>query len=417
MREKLAVAEKDWNSAALKFKSYDSIEEAAVLSTCNRFELYFTVSDFEQAERDVMQVLRDKSGMSDEELKPYLFFSRDGEAEIHLLRVACGIDSLVLGEAHILGQVKSCYRHAMAQESDEEPAGSAGKVLSKLLNTAISAGKYVRSELQIGVGGVSIPLAAVELGDIKAQSDLRSLYPYMNVAVVGAGEMSRVLLIHLEAKGVKRLKLFNRSPGSAQALADNHPDMQIDIHMMDEFMPLLEDIDMVFTSTSSPDLLITKEKLIAGGWGEEDRPLVTIDISMPSNVEFSCNELEGVHSYDIDDLKQVVDANTAKRRKIADEADEWLQGELARFEQWKNSLVFQELRSSISQKYDKIRAQAMAEASSLQDVSEDDREAVEKWTQELVTEYLGSPMQVLGTADFQSKVSVEQIERLFKVSA
>lgn len=174
VREKLSIQEKDWNQAAAALAAYDTIQEAAVLSTCNRFEVYIVATDLFAATRDVLHFLRAHSGLESAELRPNLFMLQDEEATMHLLRVSSGLDSLVVGEGQILSQVKACYTHAIAPADDEagRPAGSAGKVLGRLLNSAVMAGKFVRAETEIAKGAVSISSAAVELAVMKTPDDL-----------------------------------------------------------------------------------------------------------------------------------------------------------------------------------------------------------------------------------------------------
>ena len=177
VREKLSIQEANWNAASAKLVEYPSLQEAAVLSTCNRFEVYVVAEDHYAAARDVFDFLKQHSGLSDAELRPNLFLLHDDDAVWHLLRVSAGLDSLVIGEGQILSQVKACYSHAIANESEDEPAGSAGKVLGRMLNSVVMAGKYVRSETEIAKGAVSISSAAVELAMLKARPTLTCRSP------------------------------------------------------------------------------------------------------------------------------------------------------------------------------------------------------------------------------------------------
>jgi glutamyl-tRNA reductase len=305
----------------------------------------------------------------------------------------------------------------MAPASAEEPAGSAGKVLGRLLNQAVYAGKYVRSEFQLSKGSVSISSAAVELSVMKAQEDLKSSLEHVNVAVVGAGEMSRLLFVHLESHGVKKVTLFNRSPESAQKLKDQFTELETEIHLMDKFESMLGNYDMVFTSTSSRDPIVTKENLEAAGWGNGERSLVLIDISMPSNVEESCNDLDGVHAYDIDELKQVVDRNTARRRKQGEEAEKWIETEIGQFQLWKASVAYQEIIGALNKKYEGVRARVVEKSKGLQDLTDDQRKAVNSATKHLVKQMLNDPINSLRSADIQSKFSVKQLQSLFRLDA
>merc|ERR1712070_1234977 len=201
VREKLSINEADWNVAAERLCDYDAVDEASVLSTCNRFEIYLVGRDHDMATREAMAFLEQHSGLSESELRPNLFMLQDQDATSHLLRVSAGLDSLVVGEGQILSQVKACYDHAIANANDDQPAGSAGKVLGRLLNTAVMAGKFVRSETEIAKGAVSISSAAVELAIMKCPEDLP------------VDKMS-------------------------EALAAEYPDLDIQINLMDRLWPV-----------------------------------------------------------------------------------------------------------------------------------------------------------------------------------
>ena len=241
VREKLSIQEAQWNAASEKLTSYETIQEAAVLSTCNRFEVYIVAEDSYQATRDAMAFLREHSGLTDAELRPNLFVLQDQDATWHLLRVSSGLDSLVVGEGQILSQCKACYSHAIAPANEEtgEPAGSAGKVLGRLLNSAVMAGKFVRSETEIAKGAVSISSAAVELAMLKSRVDLSRPLPDLTIAVVGAGKMSKLLFTHLASHGVTKIVLLNRSQKSADELAAQYPDLEVEVKLMDEFLKTL----------------------------------------------------------------------------------------------------------------------------------------------------------------------------------
>merc|ERR1719446_1367811 len=179
-----------------------------------------------------MEFLSQHSGLSESELRPNLFMLHDQDATAHLLRVSSGLDSLVVGEGQILSQVKACYDHAIAPADDSQPAGSAGKVLGRLLNTAVMAGKFVRTETEIAKGAVSISSAAVELAIIKAPEDLP------------VGKMSRLAITHLASHGVTKLNLLNRGHASAEALAAEYPDLDIQINLMDQLWPVMARSDL-----------------------------------------------------------------------------------------------------------------------------------------------------------------------------
>ena len=416
VREKLSIPERDWNEASASLCSYESIEEAAVLSTCNRFEVYVVAEDNFAATRDAMAFLREHSGLSDEELRPNLFVLNDEDATWHLLRVSSGLDSLVVGEGQILSQVKACYSHAISPASEEEVAGSANKVLGRLLNSAVMAGKFVRSETEIAKGAVSISSAAVELAMLKSRCDLNMPLPQLNIAVVGAGKMSKLLLTHLASHGVTKVMLLNRSRKSAEDLAALYPDLDVEIRLMDEFWPTLEGMDLAFTSTSATGCIVTKDELMEGVWAKGETPMMLIDISVPRNVESQCNEVPGIFAYNVDDLKQVVAANQAKRKHKVIEAEVLLRVELAKFVQWQESLRYVPTIAKLQARFEEVRQSELAKAQKkgLKDLGEKERQAVDVMTKGILNKLLHGPMSYLRSDDTHgNKASVQQMEELF----
>ena len=419
VREKLSISEAQWNAASAALCKYDSIQEAAVLSTCNRFEVYIVATDPFTATRDAMAFLREHSGLDDRQLRPNLFVLQNEDATWHLLRVASGLDSLVVGEGQILSQVKACYGHAMQPPSEEEPVGgSGGKVLGRLLNSAVMAGKFVRSETEIAKGAVSISSAAVELAILKSIVDLGKPLAELRIAVVGAGKMSKLLMTHLASHGVTKLTLLNRSRPRAEEMAAEYPDMDVSVKLMDEFWPSLENTDLAFTSTSSTGCIVTKAELEAGVWGADSArdKLMLIDISVPRNVEAQCNDLPNVIAYNVDDLKQVVAANQAKRRHKMLEAELLLRVELAKFVQWQESLRYVPAIAALQKKYEAVRESEMAKAQkkALKDLGDKERQAVDVVTKGIINKLLHGPMSYLRSDDNDgTKASVQQIEQIF----
>jgi len=415
VREKLSIPEAQWNEASTALTSFESIQEAAILSTCNRFEVYIVADDHFAATRDAMSFLRDHSGLSDMELRPNLFVLQDQDATWHLLRVSSGLDSLVVGEGQILSQVKACYSHSIAPASDDEPAGSAGKVLGRLLNSAVMAGKFVRSETEIAKGAVSISSAAVELAMLKARVDLNTPLPQLRVAVVGAGKMSRLLLTHLASHGVTKVTLLNRSRPRAEELAAEYPDLDIEVKLMDEFWASMETTDLAFTSTSATGCIVTKDLLNAGPWAGGELPLMLIDISVARNVEAQCNDLDNVFAYNVDDLKQVVAANQEKRRHKMIEAEMLLRVELGKFVQWQDSLRYVPAIAKLQKKFEDVRQAEIKRAGKkgLKNLDDKQRQAVDVVTKGIINKLLHGPMSYLRSDDYGEKASVQQIEELF----
>jgi len=421
VREKLSIPEAQWNDASKALLQFESIQETAILSTCNRFEVYVVAEDHYTATRDVMSFLRGHSGLEDAVLRPNLFVLQNEDATWHLLRVSSGLDSLVVGEGQILSQVKACYSHAIEPADVEagEVGGSAGKVLGRLLNSAVMSGKFVRSETEIAKGAVSISSAAVELAVLKAMQDLDRPLKDISVTILGAGKMSKLLLTHLASHGVTKVVLLNRSRGSAEALAAGYPDLEIRIGLMGELWPTLEETDLVFTSTSATECILTLPELQSRAWGADaSKQLMAIDISVPRNVESECNELPNVYAYNVDDLKAVVAANQARRRHKVLEAELLLRVELAKFVSWQESLKFVPAISKLQAKYEEVRVAELAKASkkSLKGLDDKQRVAVDVMTKQIINKLLHAPMSYLRSDDRDgTKASLTQINDVFQL--
>lgn len=285
VREKLAIAEKDWNTASTAIVGDgDVVIEAAVLSTCNRFEIYYAAADPRAAMVHITQYLAERSGLPVKTLRQNLFMLSGDDAVWHVMRVAGGLDSLIVGEGQILSQVRQCYLHSIEED------GKGGKVLSRLLNNALAAGKRVRAETAISKGSVSISSAAVELSEMLSQQDLQLPFSECRLAAVGAGKMTRLLITHLASRGLEKFTIVNRSLPRAQELKEQFPDVDIEIKLMDDLWDVVGKSDVVYTATSCEDYVIDEEKLelngLAGG-----KPLMLVDISVPRNVNDNCKNV------------------------------------------------------------------------------------------------------------------------------
>jgi len=266
------------------------------------------------------------------------------DASWHLLRVSAGLDSIVVGEGQILAQVSKCFQCATQAVDEENPvAGSGGKVLARMLNTAVAAGKRVRSETSISKGAVSISSAAVEFSVEKCPKDLGVPLKDCGVVIVGAGTMTRLLVTHLKSHGVDKITLINRSvgPGSRAAeLAAEHEDVAWDLRTMDCMYPAIAEADVVYMSTSSEVPIVDAAGLTEAGLKERAASLSVVDISVPLNVNKDVSELaeHGIFSYNVDDLKAVVARNTAARKKEIIEAEKLLKEEHTGYHGWQQSL-------------------------------------------------------------------------------
>lgn len=404
------MPEPEWQTAAGHLCTLSSVSEAAVLSTCNRFEVYLVSDHPYQAIQEVVAHLSARSGLSVPQLRKHLFMLTEDDASWHLMRVSAGLDSLVIGEGQILSQVKRCYELASEKE------GHAGKILSRLLNVAVAAGKRVRSETGIAKGAVSISSAAVELADMKSLPDLSLPLRDCRVCIFGAGKMSRLLVQHLLSRGVDDITIVNRSMGRAEELTKMFPDANFNIKLMDSLLESVAACDLIFTSTGSTEPILTKTILENGI--DLARHLMLIDISVPRNVSSDVSELRNMHSYNVDDLKAVVAKNQAKRRRLMLEAEVVLHEEQTTFNNWHNSLGCIPAISKLQQRAESIRTDEMDRMKGkLAGLNDTEKNAVEQLSRSIIKKMLHSPMVHLrGLDDMEERTqTLRNIEALFKL--
>jgi glutamyl-tRNA reductase len=361
----------------------------------------------------VNEFLRNHSGLQTGELSPHLFNFHHQDAVDHLLRVAAGLDSLVLGEGQILSQVKKMMR--LGQEHK-----SLGPILNRLLTQAVTTGKKVRSETNLGTGAVSISSAAVELAQLKlGQSrgvdDLVSLESEQ-IAVVGAGRMSRLLLQHLQSKGAASVVLVNRTVETAERLAHDFPDLSVECRPLTELDTFLSTCSLVFTSTAAEDPIIDASRLKPLNRRSQLR---LIDIGVPRNVAADAATVDGVQSHDVDDLEEVVARNQEARQAIAREAEQLLQDEAQQFLDWWDSLeavpTINQLRSSM----ETIRTEELQKALSRMgpDFSARERKVVEALSKGIINKILHTPVTQLRASQARSErqQALRAVERLFNL--
>lgn len=418
LREKLAVPEAEWPRAIEELVGFPHIEEAAVLSTCNRLELYLVGLSWHRGVREVEEWLSRSSGVPIEELKPYLFLLRDRDATHHLMRVSGGLDSLVMGEGQILAQVKQVYKVG-------QNCPGFGRHLNGLFKQAITAGKRVRAETSISTGSVSVSSAAVELAQLKLPSHK---FADARVCIIGAGKMSTLLVKHLLSKGCTEVTILNRSLPRAQALQEEFPDMKMNIQLMPELMSCVANSDVVFAASGSETILLHKEDIAAMAPAQASVGGVRrfIDISVPRNIAPAINELSGsAIVYNVDDLKEVVAGNKEARAQAAAEAEVLLQEEQASFEAWRDSLETVPTIKALRTKAEAIRASEFEKAVSKlgEGLNKKQLKAVEELSKGIVNKLLHGPMTALrcdGTdpaAVGQTLANMDALERMFELSA
>ncbi|MEM7771345.1 MAG: glutamyl-tRNA reductase [Cyanobacteria bacterium P01_E01_bin.6] len=405
IREKLSIPDTQLEEAIAKLTSYPHIEEVAILSTCNRLELHAVTTETEHGIREVSQFLADQGRLYLGDLRPYLFTLLHHDAVMHLMRVAAGLDSLVLGEGQILAQVK--HTHKLGQQHN-----GIGRTLNRLFKQAITAGKRVRTETSIGTGAVSISSAAVELAQMKAET-LKN----RPIAILGAGKMSRLLVQHLLSKGATDITIVNRSMRGAEKLAQQFSDANLKLHTLEHMLPIVQASEVVFTSTSATEPLLHRENLESVL--SPTQSVMLFDISVPRNVHSNVAELKQVHSFNVDDLKAVVAQNQETRRQMALEAESLLEEEVDAFETWWRSLETVSTISSLRNKVESIREQELEKALSRlgSEFAEKHQEVIEALTRGIVNKILHDPMvQLRAQQDIEARRhAMQTLQTLFNL--
>jgi glutamyl-tRNA reductase len=405
VREKLSIPSPQMEGAIADLCSYPHIEETGILSTCNRLEIYVVAEETDQGIREVCQFLSEHSKLPLHALRQHLFVLLHQDAVMHLMRVAAGLDSLVLGEGQILAQVK--HTHKLGQQCK-----GIGRILNQLFKSAITSGKRVRTETNIGTGAVSISSAAVELACLKAGN-----LADQAIAILGAGKMARLLVQHLLSKGANQITIINRSLTGAQDLAKQFPEANLALHTMDAMVDVLPVSDVVFTSTAATQPLLNRAKL--DSMLSVERSLMLFDISVPRNVDADVNEMSHVHAFNVDDLKAVVAQNQESRRKLAMEAEELLEEEVETFLQWWRSLETVSTIRCLLDKAETIRAQELEKALSRlgSEFGDKHQATIEALTKGIVNKILHDPMvQLRAQQDIEARRrAMETMRMLFNL--
>jgi glutamyl-tRNA reductase len=377
LRERLSLTEGRAVGALHELTGADGIHEAAAISTCNRTELYLVVSDPVEAESTALGVLTRKAEIRPTELLGHLYSLRSGEAARHLFEVTAGLDSMIVGEAEIQGQVKRAYELALVE-------GATGPILNRLFRGALAAGGRVREETAVGEKGVSIPSVAVELAR-RTLGDLAE----RRVLIVGAGETAELVAKALVARGVATVFVANRHYDRAIGLAQRFGG---DAVRFEELPEQLAAADIVVSATNSPHHIVERDGLEHVMEEREGRPLLLVDIAVPRDVEPECREVAGVTLHDIDDVQQIVERNAGGREAEARRAGPIIAAELDRFERWLASLAVVPTVAALRARADEVVERVLAENEGRwEGLSEGDRERLEAMAKAIAGRLLHEP--------------------------
>ena len=395
LREKLAFNLAEAQEFYEKLLDYRKIREAVLLSTCNRVEVYSWSN--EEGEDHIISTLEESKGISSQAIIPSLYIYRGKEAVKHIFRVASSLDSMVLGEPQIVGQVKEAFEEALTCDAT-------GVILNQLMKKALSVSKRVRTETAIGESAISVSYAAVQLAQ-KIFGDLSN----RKAMLVGAGEMAELAARHLVHKGVSRITVVNRTLSRAQELAQK---LQGQALPMDRLEEKLAEVDIVITSTGAPHTVVTSDMVQRTMRERKRRPIFFIDIAVPRDVDPEVERVENVYLYDIDDLEQVVERNRKRREKESVKAEAIVDEEVERFLQWLKSQEVIPVIVSLRNRCEEIRRTELEKAVSRMHLNGKETRVLEALTTAIVNKILHAPLSYVKNVASQGEG--EKIARLVK---
>jgi glutamyl-tRNA reductase len=400
LRERLAFTEPEAIEFEREATATPEVREAVVISTCNRTEVYLVVGDPVRAESDVLGLLAGRACIRPTELSDAIYSPRNCDAARQLYRVTAGLESMIVGEAEIQGQVKRAYDTAMR-------AGCTGPLSNRLFAAALTAGKRVRTETEIGATRVSIPSVAVDL----ALSVLGGL-EHRHVVVLGAGETSELTARALNEQGAGTIFVANRHADRALSLAQRFGGSVVGL---DDLPEQLLAADIALCSTSSPHPIVGRDELEIVMRERDGRPLLLIDIAVPRDVEAACAELPGVSLYDIDDLQAVVARNISTREGELPRAEEIVEEEIHRFARWLGQLETVPTVSALREHGNDLVEQVLAEnAGRWESASPRDLARIEAVARAVMSRLLHEPtIRLRSLSEERGHASLELVRELF----
>ncbi len=399
IREKVAFAAETLGQALKELISQEAVNEAAILSTCNRTELYCSLNT---SDRDVLvSWMSHFHHLKNEDLAPYIYSYADNEAVQHILRVASGLDSLVMGEPQILGQIKDAYTHA-------NDAGAIGQQLNRLFQHTFSVAKEVRTNTAIGSNPVSVAFAAVSLA-----KQIFSKLSEHTALLIGAGETIELVARHLKEQGIKKMIVANRTVERAQLLASQYDGEAIPLA---ELPDRLVEADIVISSTASQLPILGKGAVESALKQRKHKPIFMVDIAVPRDIEPEVGKLRDIYLYTVDDLHEVIEENRKSRQAAAQEAEEIIENQVEHFMGWLRSLdsvdIIRNFRSSAELTRDGCIKQAERQLAAGKDPHEVMKELARTLTNKLIHE----PTAHMNQAAFEGRKHIlEAAQELFNL--
>ncbi|SFJ42473.1 glutamyl-tRNA reductase [Thermoflavimicrobium dichotomicum] len=377
LRERFAFSAHELPMALRTLRDMKSIMECVIVSTCNRMELYVVCDQLHTGEYYSKAFLESWFRIPKEEFEPYLYVKENQQAVNHLFHVVSGLDSLVIGETQILGQVRTAFLTAQGE-------GTTGTIFNMLFKQAITLGKRVHTETEIGQNAVSVSYAAVELGKKMFES-----FEDKTILLIGAGEMGELTAKHFHAAGATRVIVLNRTLEKAQEIASR---FKGEARSFDQLADSLQEADIVVSSTGAKEPILTKEN-VEPVLRNRRSPLFFIDIAVPRDIDPAVHDLDQVFLYDIDDLHGIVDANLSLREQEAKKVAVWIEEETKEFQEWLQMLGVVPLITALREKALAVQEETMARIErKLPDLTEREKRVLRKQTKSIVNQLLRDPI-------------------------
>jgi len=399
IREKVAFAAENLARALKELISQEAVNEAAILSTCNRTELYCSLNS---ADRDVLiNWISQFHDVKHDDLAPYVYTYANNEAVQHILRVASGLDSLVMGEPQILGQIKDAYAHAT-------DAGAIGQQLNRLFQHTFSVAKEVRTNTAIGSNPVSVAFAAVSL----AKQIFSNLSEH-TALLIGAGETIELVARHLKEQGIRKMIVANRTVERAQVLASQFDGEAIPLVEMPD---RLVDADIVISSTASQLPILGKGAVESALKQRKHKPIFMVDIAVPRDIEPEVNKLRDVYLYTVDDLHEVIEENRKSRQAAAEEAEEIIENQVEHFMGWLRSLDSVDIIRSFRTQAELKRDACVKQAERQLAAGKEPQEVMKELARSLTNKLIHEPSAQMNQAAFEGRKNIlDAAQELFNL--
>jgi glutamyl-tRNA reductase len=402
VREKVAFNGSRLEEGLRRFRELPEIEEAMILSTCNRVELYAHVKDTLKASESIKTFLSEFHNVNRASLDKALYIYDDINAIRHIFRVASSLDSMVIGEPQILGQLKEAFETALEKKTT-------GILLNRLMKKAISVAKRVRSETRIAENAVSISFAAVELAK-KIFADLSGKV----FMLLGAGEMAELAARHIMTNGVKEVIVANRSYERACDLSKEFNGRPV---RLDDFLREMVHADIVICSTGAPHYILLRDQMQKVMKERKQRPVFLIDISVPRNIDPKINDLDNVYLYNIDDLQGIVDANMFERKKEAEKAEKIIEEEIEPFLKWLSSLDSVPTIVALREKAEEIRKEEFEKLMNrFPEMEDKQKKAIEYMASAIINKLIHPPTKALKEEPEDKDLLIAIIKKLYGIN-